>query len=125
MNKYWACPVITLLSLELSIHRSASMSASSQRLSQSLSSSWTAEPAPLNFITAPATDSQEWIKDWKGVLARGEWNVLAITDSDDSIEADLIDTRLVSVDAETSVEDACDVSFASPPDSRLPFDTVS
>jgi len=68
------------------------MSASSQRLSQSLSSSWTAEPVSLNFITAPAADSKEWIKDWKGVLAR-----------------DLIHTRVVSVDAETSVEDACDI----------------
>lgn len=67
------------------------MSASSKRLSQSLSSSWT-EPAPFNSITALATDSEEWVKDWNGILAR-----------------DLIDTRIVSVDTETSVEDACDV----------------
>jgi hypothetical protein len=88
------------------------MSASSKRLSQSLTSSWI-EPAPPNYITAPAADSEGWLKDWKGVLARGESTLFSTGAGDDLIRPDLIDTRIVSVDAETSVEDACDASHFS------------
>ncbi|RDB27974.1 Protein SDS23 [Hypsizygus marmoreus] len=63
---------------------------SSRRQSMSLSGSWI--ESPLNLIKPPSTDSDQWVKDWSSVLAR-----------------DLIDSRIVSVDADTSVEDACDI----------------
>ncbi|KAF5379060.1 hypothetical protein D9615_005932 [Tricholomella constricta] len=67
----------------------------SRRQSQSLSSSWTGDLAPLNLISPPAADSEQWTKDWGAILAR-----------------DLIDSRIVIVDADTSVEDACDTLLA-------------
>jgi len=48
--------------------------------------------SPQVVSTAPNGDSEVWIKKWNTVFAR-----------------DLIDSRIVSVDAETSVEDACEV----------------
>ncbi|KAG6918354.1 hypothetical protein DXG01_015003 [Tephrocybe rancida] len=63
---------------------------SSRRQSLSLSNSWVAEPTP-NLIAPPPADSEFWTKTWKGVLAR-----------------DLIDHRIVTVDADTTVEEACE-----------------
>ncbi|GLB42246.1 putative protein with domain in cystathionine beta-synthase and other proteins [Lyophyllum shimeji] len=65
---------------------------SARRLSQSLSGSWSGELPPINPVHPPTADSEEWTKAWREVYAR-----------------DLIDSRIVSVDADTSVEDACDV----------------
>ncbi|KAI1785952.1 hypothetical protein LXA43DRAFT_898843 [Ganoderma leucocontextum] len=48
--------------------------------------------SPLVFQTAPNADSEEWVAAWKDVLAK-----------------DVIDSPLVAVDAETSVEDACEL----------------
>ncbi|KAF8069013.1 hypothetical protein FPV67DRAFT_1490739 [Lyophyllum atratum] len=63
-----------------------------RRQSQSLSGSWSGDLTPLNLLSPPAADSEGWIKSWGNVLAR-----------------DLIDSRIVSVDADTTVEDACDI----------------
>ncbi|KAJ2914433.1 hypothetical protein MD484_g5962, partial [Candolleomyces efflorescens] len=62
----------------------------SKRLSQSLNGSWTESASPT-FISGSDTDATEWTKEWKGVLAR-----------------DLIDFRIISVDADSTVEEACD-----------------
>ncbi|EJF56777.1 hypothetical protein DICSQDRAFT_140907 [Dichomitus squalens LYAD-421 SS1] len=48
--------------------------------------------SPLVLQTAPNTDSEEWVAAWRAVLAK-----------------DIIDSPVVSVDAETSVEDACEL----------------
>ncbi|TFK87552.1 hypothetical protein K466DRAFT_662933 [Polyporus arcularius HHB13444] len=47
--------------------------------------------SPLVFATTPNADSEEWVSAWKAVLAK-----------------DVIDSPVVAVDAETSVEDACE-----------------
>jgi hypothetical protein len=41
-------------------------------MSQSISSSWT-ESSPLYLINAPTVDSEEWIRAWSAVLARGDY----------------------------------------------------
>ncbi|KAG6830376.1 hypothetical protein H0H92_001013 [Tricholoma furcatifolium] len=68
--------------------------AASRRQSVSLSNSWVASEPSANFVNPPNADSEEWRKTWNGVLAR-EFQ-------------DLIDHRIVSVDAETTVEEACE-----------------
>ncbi|KAF8815115.1 hypothetical protein BYT27DRAFT_7199617 [Phlegmacium glaucopus] len=64
-----------------------------KRLSQSLTGSWR-EPSclPITFVNVSDDDAQEWLTTWETVYAR-----------------DLIDSRVISVDADTSVEEACDV----------------
>jgi len=65
----------------------------SKRLSQSLTGSWREpSPIPTTFVDVSDDDAQEWLTTWSTVFAR-----------------DLIDSRIVSVDADTSVEEACDV----------------
>ncbi|KAF8629818.1 hypothetical protein AX15_003263 [Amanita polypyramis BW_CC] len=85
-----------------------------KRLSQSLSSSWTSDTSPLASLTPSDADVHAWVKRWEVVLAKG----------------DLIDSRIVPVDAETSVEDACDIllkenmsclAVKTPNDSDVPF----
>ncbi|KAK7685443.1 hypothetical protein QCA50_011306 [Cerrena zonata] len=46
----------------------------------------------LAFVTTPNADAEEWTKTWQSTLAR-----------------DLIDSPLVAVDAETTVEEACEL----------------
>ncbi|KAI0754153.1 hypothetical protein C8Q80DRAFT_1137196 [Daedaleopsis nitida] len=48
--------------------------------------------SPLVFSTTPNADSEEWVSAWKGVLAK-----------------DIIDCPVVVIDADTSVEDACEL----------------
>ncbi|KAJ7742652.1 hypothetical protein DFH07DRAFT_835941 [Mycena maculata] len=60
--------------------------AASKRISQS----FIIEP-PVAQAIADDPDAQQWVEDWQKVLAR-----------------DLIDSRIVEVDADTSVEDACE-----------------
>ncbi|KAF8903933.1 hypothetical protein CPB84DRAFT_1961018 [Gymnopilus junonius] len=64
---------------------------SSRRLSQSVTGSWK-EPT---FVQPSEDEIEEWITTWRTVFAR-----------------DLIDSRIVAVDAETSVEDACELLLA-------------
>ncbi|KAF7344513.1 hypothetical protein MSAN_01933200 [Mycena sanguinolenta] len=60
--------------------------AASKRMSQS----FTMDPSPV--VTDEPDDAQQWVEDWRNILAK-----------------DLIDSRIVEVDAETSVEDACEI----------------
>ncbi|KAK0458913.1 uncharacterized protein EV420DRAFT_1541205 [Desarmillaria tabescens] len=63
--------------------------AQNRRMSESYPGSWiTAEPTAI--ANTPA-DSQEWVNHWRSIYAR-----------------DLIDSRIVTVDAQTSVEEACE-----------------
>lgn len=69
---------------------------------------------PLLIATAPDADSDRWIEDWRKVYARGTYLTLQehiLFNNQAFCMADLIDSRIVAVDAETSVEDACDVSL--------------
>ncbi|OSX61284.1 hypothetical protein POSPLADRAFT_1146409 [Postia placenta MAD-698-R-SB12] len=61
-----------------------------KRLSASSTSS--RSESPLVFAAAPNSDSDHWVGAWQQVLAR-----------------DLIDSPVVAVDADTTVEDACDL----------------
>ncbi|CAL1698819.1 unnamed protein product [Somion occarium] len=61
-------------------------------LSKRLSVSSIRSESPLVFAAAPNADAEEWTKTWQTTLAR-----------------DLIDSPVVSVDAETTVEDACEL----------------
>jgi len=69
-------------------------------------------PASVN----PSVEEvEEWVKAWSGVFARGcVPMVFMMFVSVLTMVTDLIDSRIVSVESETSVEDACDVgSFAT------------
>ncbi|KAJ2933050.1 hypothetical protein H1R20_g4039, partial [Candolleomyces eurysporus] len=55
-----------------------------------MNGSWK-ESSPPTFISGSDTDAAEWMQDWKAVLAR-----------------DLIDFRIIFVDADSTVEEACD-----------------
>ncbi|PCH34976.1 hypothetical protein WOLCODRAFT_139671 [Wolfiporia cocos MD-104 SS10] len=61
-------------------------------LRKRLSMSSSRSVSPLVFATAPTTDSEEWLKTWQQVHAR-----------------DLVDSPVVAVDADTTVEEACDL----------------
>ncbi|KAJ7691737.1 hypothetical protein B0H17DRAFT_1062503 [Mycena rosella] len=52
--------------------------------------SFTIEPPQV--VADEPDDAQQWVEDWRNVLAK-----------------DLIDSRIVEIDAETSVEDACEI----------------
>lgn len=62
----------------------------SKRLSQSLTGSWL-DSSSQGFISGSDVHATDWVKDWKAALAR-----------------DLIDTPIVSVDADSTVEEACE-----------------
>lgn len=62
-----------------------------KRLSQSLCSSYSSDYSTITFTPSDA-HVDVWIKQWEAVLAK-----------------DLIDSRIVDVDEETTVEEACDV----------------
>ncbi|KAF8190413.1 hypothetical protein K438DRAFT_1676281 [Mycena galopus ATCC 62051] len=61
--------------------------AASKRMSQSFA----IDSQQAQVITDEPDDAQRWVEDWRDVLAK-----------------DLIDSRIVEVDGETSVEDACE-----------------
>ncbi|KAI0765872.1 hypothetical protein BD413DRAFT_159418 [Trametes elegans] len=58
----------------------------------SVSSTGTRCESPLMFATTPNAESEEWVTAWKQVLAK-----------------DIIDSPVEAVDAEVSVEEACEV----------------
>ncbi|KAF8649588.1 hypothetical protein AX16_005679 [Volvariella volvacea WC 439] len=62
-----------------------------KRLSQTLSGSWNDFVPSPSPTTPPSKDSEVWIEHWKNTSAK-----------------DLIDSPLVTVDAETTVEEACE-----------------
>ena len=62
-------------------------------------------------VNPSVEDVEEWVKAWSGVFARGcVPMVFGIFLSILTMVSDLIDSRIVSVESETSVEEACDVS---------------
>jgi len=64
-----------------------------KRLSQSLCSSYSSDYSPpLNTFTPSDAEVELWVNRWQSVLAK-----------------DLIDSRIVAVDMETTVEEACDI----------------
>ncbi|KIL63189.1 hypothetical protein M378DRAFT_187141 [Amanita muscaria Koide BX008] len=63
-----------------------------KRLSQSLCNSYSSDYSTPSTSTPSDAHIDVWIKQWEAVLAK-----------------DLIDSRIVDVDAETTVEEACDV----------------
>ncbi|PPQ65354.1 hypothetical protein CVT26_000069 [Gymnopilus dilepis] len=75
---------------------------SSRRLSQSLTGSWKEASYLLSptFVQPSEDEIEEWVATWRTVFAKGMSSVLG---------PHLIDSRIVSVDAETSVEDACEL----------------
>ncbi|KAJ7927470.1 hypothetical protein B0H13DRAFT_1970530 [Mycena leptocephala] len=60
--------------------------AANKRMSQSFTID------PPHIVADEPDDAERWVEDWRNVLAK-----------------DLIDSRIVEVDAETSVEDACEI----------------
>ncbi|EPS98233.1 hypothetical protein FOMPIDRAFT_1024693 [Fomitopsis schrenkii] len=64
----------------------------SLRKRMSVSSTSSRSESPLAFATAPNVDAEEWVKAWRQVPAR-----------------DLIDLPVVTIEADTTVEDACDL----------------
>ncbi|KAJ6612651.1 hypothetical protein B0H10DRAFT_2051338 [Mycena sp. CBHHK59/15] len=60
--------------------------AASKRMSQSFAIE------PPRIVDAEPDDAEQWVEDWRRVLAK-----------------DLIDSRIVEVEADTSVEDACEI----------------
>ena len=82
-----------------------------------LSVSSTRSESPLVFATAPNADSEEWVSAWKAVSAKGT-SASLFSDCPGWLKPvggplDIIDSPVIAVDAETSVEDACEVSNLS------------
>ncbi|TFK73512.1 hypothetical protein BDN72DRAFT_761572 [Pluteus cervinus] len=73
--------------------------AHTKRLSQSITGSWSEMMAPPSPAAFSDDDSDKWVQHWRSVLAKG---------ISSSLFLDLIDSRIVAVDADISVEDACD-----------------
>lgn len=74
----------------------------------------------MSFVSPVDDEVEVWVTSWRAVFARGKsvtfqvpvyiWN-----------ETDLIDSRVVSVDAETSVEEACEVGVSLMSDYRTTY----
>ncbi|CCM06016.1 uncharacterized protein FIBRA_08260 [Fibroporia radiculosa] len=80
-------------------------------LRKRLSISSTRSESPLVFAVASNADSEEWLKAWQCVFARGNSDLNFFIRERSGrliLAADLIDSPVVAVDAETTVEDACD-----------------
>ncbi|KAH8073378.1 hypothetical protein BXZ70DRAFT_1068979 [Cristinia sonorae] len=71
------------------------LTTSSMSLGKRLSVSSIRSNSPLSFAAAPNADAEGWTKTWSETLAK-----------------DLIDCPVVSVDAETTVEEACEILLA-------------
>lgn len=70
--------------------------------------------SPLVFVAASNADTDEWVKAWKQVTVQGTDNAsrtacLCIWIGSDAISLDLVESPVVAVDADESVEVACDV----------------
>ena len=62
------------------------------------------------FSTTPNAESEEWVAAWRSVQAKGMCSTATCPQRSVTMELDIIDSPVVTVDAETSVEDACEVS---------------
>ena len=67
--------------------------------------------SPLVFVAASNADTDEWVKAWKLVIAQGtdHMHVSRIRIDSDAISPDLVESPVVTIDADESVEVACDV----------------
>ena len=75
-----------------------------------MSSTGTRCESPLVFATTPNAESEEWVAAWKQVLAKGAWRVALLASRNaDARRSDIIDSPVEAVDAEVSVEEACEV----------------
>ena len=77
-----------------------------------MSISSTRSESPLVFSPTPNAESEEWLSAWKQVMAQGKplFETLRVAGHRADRRIDLIDSPVVAVDAETSVEEACEVS---------------
>ena len=69
--------------------------------------------SPLVFLAASNADTDEWVKAWKLVTAHGTNHsrqyVSCIWTGSDATPPDLVESPVVAIDADKSVEVACDV----------------
>ena len=69
--------------------------------------------SPLIFVAASNADTDEWVKAWKVVTAHGtdhvSQHVSRIRIDADAISPDLVESPVVTINADESVEVACDV----------------
>ena len=87
----------------------------------------TRSASPLVFQSAQNPDAEEWLKEWESVWARGVSDSASKIQSERlvnliSIDIDLIDSPVVAVESETSVEEACEVSGVDCPFRIVPGD---
>ena len=86
---------------------------SQKRLSQSMTgSSWGDLVSPVSPAAFSDEDSEIWVKHWRAILAKGRLDFRSPYPWT-NCPTDLIDSRIVELDAETSVEDACDVFIST------------
>ena len=70
--------------------------------------------SPLVFVAASNADTDEWVKAWKRVTTQGTDHMshtprLLFSDCFPHILPDLVESPVVAIDADESVEVACDV----------------
>jgi len=70
--------------------------------------------SPLVFVAASNADTDEWVKAWRQVMAQGTDHIsrtscLAYSDWFPHIPVDLVESPVVAIDVDESVEVACDV----------------
>lgn len=70
--------------------------------------------SPLVFVAASNADTDEWVKAWKKVTVQGTDHMshaacLSFLDWFPHISLDLVESPVVAIDADESVEAACDV----------------
>ena len=61
------------------------------------------------FAAGPNPDTEQWVKTWEQVAARGKHPRSRSTQVLTAGYAELIDSPVITVEANTSVEDACEV----------------
>lgn len=97
--------ILLLLLVDLQDFQFQTMT-TSRRLSVSVTGSWKNAYVPTN----PSEDDvKQWLNAWQDVFARGMHLSNDSSYPSLNVTIDLIDCRIVSVDSETSVEEACDV----------------
>ena len=116
LYKYPEVKVTTLrLALSTLIHSSFPSTAMAHIRRASVSSTHRNRSAsPLVFVAASNADTDEWVKAWKQVTVQGTDNAsrtarLCIWIGSDAIPLDLVESPVVAVNADESVEVACDV----------------
>lgn len=65
--------------------------------------------SPMVFATGPNPDTEQWVKTWEQVEAKGKHPRSRSTQVLTVGYAELIDSPVITVEANTSVEEACEV----------------